>query len=67
MNVVLVVVLAFYVALALGHFAYLYEAAKRIGYNRDGGRLTFIGVCSVFWPITWIVFAMDTLRRGRAT
>ncbi len=54
-----------YAVIALGHFAYLYNVAASLGYHRDGSRLTFLGLCSIFWPITWIWFIIDRLRRGR--
>lgn len=64
-SILILVAVLIYGAIALGHFSYLYYAAKRIGYGKDSGRLTFVGVCSLFWPITWIWYLIDSLRRGR--
>lgn len=61
-SLVILIILAVYGAIAMGHFAYLYDAAKRLGFGRDTGRLTFVGVASLFWPITWIWFFMDRIR-----
>lgn len=58
-------VLAVILVIGLFHFLYLYDAAKRIGYGKDAGRITFIALVSIFWPFTWIYYGVDRLRRGR--
>jgi hypothetical protein len=54
-----------YTIIVVIHLGYLYSVAKSIGYAKDPGRLTFISLASLFWFITWIIFLIDSLRRGR--
>lgn len=54
-----------YGIIVFSHFAFIYDAAKRMGYAKDSGRLTFLGLACLFWPITWIVYILDRLRHGR--